>query len=122
MSLREHVQSKEDPNVSGRPDLIKRWDKITREQKQAKAEWIKTLIGLGIKAAHPDDGWVDRTENYVDFCYPHFNFKPKVGDLICLGSHYDDDNRIVQVIRKKTGGIIRPSTKYYFKELSKGKL
>ena len=118
-SLREHVVSKYDPNVSGRADIIERWDRVAKERGIAAAQWIRFLRQIGVKAAHPDDGWVNRDNNSVFFCYPQFNDKPKAGDLICLGSHYEKDNRIVRVTDRKKS-IISRSVTYYFEELARG--
>jgi len=118
MSLREHVQSKYDPNVSGRSWIIDKWDKIAEERGIDKQLWIKNLRELGIKAAHPDDGWVDREENSVYFAYPYFNDKPKKGDLIVLGWP-DNKNRIVRVIESKRTGVFLQGKRYFFEELSR---
>jgi hypothetical protein len=117
-SLREHVQSKYDVGVSGRRNIIERWDKIAEQNGIEAAQWVRFLRSLGIKAAHPDDGWVDRAENNVIFCYPQFNDKPKVSDLVVLGSHYNSKNRIVRITRAAKWGIVSRSTKYYFEQVS----
>src|SRR5690606_12785486 len=76
--------------------------------------WIKELRKKHIKAAHPDDGWVNRDENYINFCYPHFRDTIKVGDLILLGWHWNENNRVVEIIKiEKTMFNL---TNYFFKE------
>ena len=59
--------------------------KVAQEMETEEEQWIAALRAQGVKAAHPDDGWVNRKENFVCFCYPQFNDGPKVGDLIALG-------------------------------------
>lgn len=49
--------------------------------------WIADLRASGVKAAHPDDGWVNREKNSVAFTYPQFDDGPVVGDVIALGRH-----------------------------------
>jgi len=51
-----------------------------------EANWIVGLRQRGIKAAHPDDGWVNRTNNSVTLTYPQFDDGIAVGDLIALGA------------------------------------
>lgn len=50
----------------------------------------------GVKAAHPDDGWVNRERNGVRFCYPQFNDGAGVGDTVALG--WPDRHRLVTII------------------------
>ena len=66
-----------------------------REYHEREREWVREMQEAGVKAAHPDDGWVDRARNTVHFCYPQFDFGPTVGDRIVLGGH--DKHRIVRV-------------------------
>ena len=40
---------------------------------------------IGFKAAHPNDGWIDRENNELMFCYPQFNDGADVGDKVMLG-------------------------------------
>ena len=70
-----------------------------RYKRQSDA-WVMWLLALGVKAAHPDDGWVDRKKNEVHLCYPYFDRGPDVGDLICLGHGYGSrpQFRFVRVI------------------------
>lgn len=59
--------------------------KIELSMNEEEAAWVTRLRACGVKAAHPDDGWVNREKNSVYFCYPQFNDNPVVGDLIALG-------------------------------------
>ena len=47
--------------------------------------WITRLREQGAKAAHPDDGWVDRERNRIHLTYPQFDDGVRVGDLLALG-------------------------------------
>lgn len=58
-----------------------------------EAAWVARLRAAGIKASHPDDGWVRRDRNQVHFCYPQFNDGAGVGDLIVLGWGGDERDR-----------------------------
>lgn len=69
---------------------------IMRKRDEAERAWRKNLFSEGIAATHPDDGWVDRSANTVNFCYPHINGKLKPGSLVALGDH--EKHRIVRLI------------------------
>ena len=71
--------------VSGDPSIVALWHQIGREMAAAEAEWIASLREQGVKAAHPDDGWIDRKNNTLKFVYPQFNDGAGVGDLVALG-------------------------------------
>ncbi len=64
----------------------------------------------GVKASHPDDGWVDRKENYVQFCYPQFIESIEVGDEVALGDF--DKYRVVKIVSVEKSGF--GLAKYYF--------
>jgi hypothetical protein len=82
--------------VEGEPEAVARAVAIDRQMASEKAQWIADLRSQGVKAAHPDDGWVDRDENKVHLCYPDFNDGLVVGDLLALG--WPDCYRIVRVV------------------------
>lgn len=63
---------------------------------QDEREWIEVLRAAGVKAAHPDDGWVKRDESKVHLCYPQFDDGLSEGDLLALGWHFAE-TRIVRV-------------------------
>jgi hypothetical protein len=83
----------------GNLDFAPTWRDVVREGEIAQEKWIRELRARGIKAAHPDDGWVDRERNLVFFAYPHFNDGAKIHDLIALGWHFDK-TRIVRIVGK----------------------
>lgn len=58
---------------------------IANEMEAELNQWIAELRAKGVKAAHPDDGWVDRKNNTVLFQYPDFNDGAGIGDLVALG-------------------------------------
>ena len=102
---------------TGDPEFVQRWNDGCRQSHRDELEWIEKLRSLGVKAAHPDDGWVNRERDSVHFCYPQFNDGVSEGDLIALGWHFDKA-RIVKVVRvDKMGSLTsRDSwTDYYFK-------
>lgn len=71
--------------VSGQAGAVATMRGISTTMEQQQSEWIAALRDAGVKAAHPDDGWVDRERNTVFFCYPQFDDGVAVGDLIALG-------------------------------------
>ena len=82
--------------------------------------WVKSLRALDVKAAHPDDGWVNRTNNSVNLVYPQFNDGVSVGDLIALGwppwSTRGKSHRIVRVIEISKTMFGKPI--YHFQEVT----
>lgn len=76
--------------------LIDTWNKIVAEREQKTKELCTYLISIGVKALHPDDGWVDRKENTVFLSYPTFRLDIFVGDKIALGNY--EKCRIVEVV------------------------
>lgn len=74
--------------VSGDAAFVALWHEICDEDDRLEREWISGLRAAGVKAAHPDDGWVDRRANTVCFVYPQFNDGARVGDLVALGYHF----------------------------------
>lgn len=63
--------------------------------------WISKLRSEGVQAAHPDDGWVDREENTITFCYPQFDDRIEIGSKIALGDQ--DSWRIAEITRHIKG-------------------
>ena len=107
------------------PEAVALWESITLRQENDKAQWTKTLRDLGVKLAHPDDGWVTRDTNepYLTLSwYPQFNDQPQVGDLIALGYGYGPhwagnfNYRICRVTKVETGGTWIPYTKLFFED------
>lgn len=71
--------------VSGRADAVAQFQSIAQSMEREQDVWIASLRAEGVKAAHPDDGWVDREHNTIQFVYPQFNDGAKAGDLVALG-------------------------------------
>lgn len=67
------------------PVFAQLWADICIEGERKEKEWIAALRAQGVKAAHPNDGWVDREKKEVFFCYPQFNDGAKEGDIVALG-------------------------------------
>lgn len=87
-----------------------------------KDDWIEGLASVGIKAAHPDDDWVDNRLNKLHMMYPQFNLGVQIGDRIALGREPDFEgrirHRIVQVADIKMEGILFLAPRYYFEPVS----
>jgi hypothetical protein len=97
MSSGEEIQVRHNGSEQGK-SFVATYNRVVQESREAEAAWIADLRERGIKAAHPDDGWVDRENNIVTFCYPQFNSGVTVGDQIALGHH--DKHRIVEVVER----------------------
>lgn len=75
--------------IRGHAEHVARWVQICADSENEERKWIADLRSIGIKAAHPDDGHVNRKRgeyhDFVKFCYPQFNDGVKEGDRIALG-------------------------------------
>jgi hypothetical protein len=100
------------PLMSGSPDAMAIWAEICHEADRKEDKWIEALRADGVKAAHPDDGWVDREADSVYFAYARFNDGASVGDRIALGCA--DRWRIVTVTEIKDVGLVMPMRRYFF--------
>jgi hypothetical protein len=83
------------PLIGGSSSFRQVWVEQCTDMQRKNDEWVTALRNQGIKAAHPDDGWVDREKNRVQFSYPQFNDGADVGDVIALG--YDWKWRLVRL-------------------------
>lgn len=96
--------------ASGDPKFVTLWHTICDEKEEEEKEWIKNLREAGFKAAHPNDGWVDRDAKEICLVYPQFNDGIDIGDAIMLGWPFDKKScRPVKVIGKKpsfVGGFV----------------
>jgi hypothetical protein len=73
---------------------------------QEQKNWIENLRKKGYKAAHPNDGWVDRDENIITFMYPQFFDNAKVGDYVMLGWYFDEGKlRSIKLIEEVNRGL-----------------
>lgn len=105
-----------DLGVSGSPEFIALWRKVCDEQKLSEKQWVAELRAKGFKAAHPNDGWVNRKDNEVSLVYPQFNDGVSIGDLVMLGWPNDKDCRPVRIIGVRKGLIsFDPSRIMYYK-------
>ena len=70
---------------------------VIRKADERLARVCAKLKEEGVKAFHPDDGWVDRRRQCVTLVYPHFNLSPSVGDVIAIGA--EESYRVAVVTR-----------------------
>lgn len=99
--------------------MIECWNNCIMQRKKKTEEFCDYLKKQGVKALHPDDGWVDRKENTVYFCYPDFLEEINVGDQIALGDY--KEYRICQVIEIiSQSRIFAGGFRYKFKEIKRG--
>ena len=82
--------------------MVKSWHQIIDDYSFSEWLWIEGLRKAGFKAAHPNDGWVDRKNNVVQLVYPQFNDGADIGDLVMLGWHNNPQRcRPVRLIGKR---------------------
>lgn len=74
------------------------WVTLLSQTKTEEKKWVAALKKAGVKAAHPDDGWVNRATNVVTFVYPQFYTHLAPGDIIALGR--PDKYRLVKIIEQ----------------------
>lgn len=92
--------------VSGKASGVALWLSICNEAEQKEKSWIEDLRARGFKAAHPNDGWVDRENNTLHFAYPQFNDGAGVGDLVMLGWPSDGIEKLRPVRLTGTTGTM----------------
>lgn len=86
--------------VQGDGEFVALHRRIAEKMEREQADWICHLRANGVKAAHPDDGWVDRQKNTIRFQYPQFNDGVGIGDLVALGWP-SSKTRIVEIIGRE---------------------
>lgn len=110
-----HYQSADGLLRSNDLQAVAAWDQVGAEMAHDQARANAQLRAQGVKAAHPDDGWVDRQCNSVQFVYPAFDDGVQVGDLIALGWPWPG-YRLVRVIgiQDRRGPLL--TTRHYWFE------
>lgn len=93
--------------ISGHAEHVARVRQIDRDMQAEQRAWIASLRERGVKAAHPDDGWVDRDLNRVHLAYPQFNDGLAVGDVLALGWPDDQVDRDRKINRTRLVRILR---------------
>lgn len=87
-------------------EFYKSYNESVTQNKINTRKWIEDLMLKGIRASHPDDGWVNRQINEVQLCYPDFNMGLQEGDKIALGTYREYRVVTIQSIRKSfCGGL-----------------
>lgn len=90
--------------------FLERFAQHQAEYDLNRRRWCNQLKSIGVKAAHPDDGWHNHKEREFMLCYPDFNDGVQVGDLVALGA--PDEYRVVTVRRIKNGMLSGPYYQY----------
>lgn len=94
----------------------KLWQDICKEAEARKEAWIQELRAQGFKAAHPNDGWVDRVNNEVFFAYPHFRDELNLYDKVMLGWDFEKKTqRPVRIVSKRVS--LSGQTWWKFKDI-----
>lgn len=103
-------------SVSGHPEFVSVFLGIVENSEASNKAWVESLRKQWFKAAHPNDGWVDRTHNSFQLVYPHFNDGVCVGDKVMLGWHSENPtfHRPVIVIAIEKSMVFTEIVKYYF--------
>lgn len=119
MSHVEHTY-RDGSKVRGTPEAVAVAIDIENRMQAQEGDWIAKLRAAGVKAAHPDDGWVHRTDDpCVHLEYPSFNDGVGVGDLIALGWGWDPKYRIVRVTRIEETSPMFGLRHYHFEEVAR---
>ncbi len=69
--------------------------KVLLEEKVKHDAWITQLKKDGVKAAIPDDGWVDREKKCLCFTLAYFTGRISKGDVVAIG--WPDKYRLVSM-------------------------
>lgn len=113
---------------SSDPNAVALWNDIGRRMEAEGATMTERLRAIGVKLAHPDDGWNHRPGHHTNCrqCqegvapsftlswYPLFNDRPEVGDLIAFGQPWEERYIVGRVTAIERGGILIPSTTYEY--------
>ena len=101
-------------NVTGNIDTVADWHSLCTQKEKREDDWLVSLQSIGMKAVHPDDGWVDRYSStdfdYVCLQFPYFSDDPQPGDLIALGG--PDQYRVRRVLAVEEGGLFWQGKRY----------
>lgn len=91
--------------VTGDPAIVATWNAIRKQSEQEELAWVGNLRAQGFKAAHPNDGWVDREAKAIYFAYPQFNDGAGIGDMVMLGWHFTEPEELrpVRIVGIKHG-------------------
>lgn len=93
--------------------LITAWNDTVAAQIREEKDATRALRKMNIRAAHPDDGWVDRARDAVRFVYPQFDDGVLPGHLIALGWPWKG-YRIVRCREVAEVGIVSRAVEYRF--------
>lgn len=120
MSMATGDLSYTDPDTgivcSGDAEFVSAFAAISRASYARRDEWVQQLRQEGVRAIHPDDGWVDRKQNSVHFCYPRLLLLPiQPGDIIVLGS--PDRFRRCRITKVEPWLVFPSNLNYYFEEI-----
>lgn len=89
---------------------------ISIENEKKDAEWIQFLIDTGVKAAHPNNGWVDREKKIIRLVDPYFKCMLFPGDIIAIGDR--DDYKLVKILWEITSKyVLRYVPTFLYKEI-----
>jgi hypothetical protein len=106
-------------NCTGRTkQLQKESDAIVDGMERDENSWIANLRKEGFKAAHPNDGWINRVDKNFILCYPQFDDGVTLGSMVMLGWPFEEKANVPVVITE-----VRPSkygnTHYSYVEVTK---
>lgn len=99
--MKSYTDPKSGIRTAGPDAFIDGLQTICEEANRLETAWIATLRSQGVKAAHPDDGWVNREASKIILQYPQFNDGLSEGDTLALG--WPEQYRLVRVTRRERG-------------------
>lgn len=98
------------PHFAGGADFMSSWNAICDRAESRIEVLIGQLRDMGVKAVHPNDGWVKRGNDgipySVSFTYPDFIDKIEIGDKIALKGFFNRELQSDFVKLYEVTGII----------------
>lgn len=95
------------PLVTGDHEFVRQFRAHCLDRHHKEEALIADLRKMGVKACHPDDGWIDRKENTIHFAYPRFDDGVEIGSIVAIGGH--EKFRLVELTAMRVGitGLVR---------------
>jgi hypothetical protein len=85
MTYEATYESADGFRISGPATIVASFEASEHRRAKVTARMVAELRAQGVKALHPDDGWVRRDRDSVYLCYPYFDDGVNVGDIVALG-------------------------------------
>lgn len=99
------------PSLRDADKIYREINEYFHERDKLKSEFVNEMRMLGVSIIHLDDGWVNRKDNTLVFCYPTVIATPTINSLCCLGS--PEKYRIVRLLKFRKWMIPAPGAPEY---------